>query len=100
MQYLVTTFDNGSIDWAIHSQLLKDEAKHILDLYQQGIIRNIWFSEKKDALLIIETDTIEHVNGIINAFPLVKANLIKFTIICLLPYTGFERLINGTNQCN
>jgi len=97
MQYLITTFDNGSIDWTIHSQLLKEEAKHILDLYQQGVIRNIWFSENKDALLIIETDTIEHARDTINSFPLVKAKLIEFNIACLLPYTGFERLLNGTN---
>jgi len=97
MQYLVTTFDNGNTDWSVHSQLLQDEAKHVLGLYQQGIIRNIWFSEKKDALIIIEIETIENANRVVNDFPLVKANLIKFTITCLLPYTGFERLINGTN---
>jgi hypothetical protein len=100
MQYLITTFDNGNVDWSLHSQLLKDEAKHILDLYQEGIIRNTWFSENKDALLIIENETIEQAKEAVNAFPLVKANLIKFNITCLLPYTGFERLINGTSKCN
>ena len=97
MQYLITTFDNGNVDWSVHSQLLKKETKHILDLYQKGIIRNIWFSENKDALLIIENETIEQARKIISTFPLVKENLIKFNITCLLPYTGFERLINGTN---
>ena len=97
MQYLITTFDNGNVNWSIHSQLLKEEARHILDLYKKGTIRNIWFSENKDALLIVENETIEQAKGIINTFPLVKANLIKFNITCLLPYTGFERLINGTN---
>ena len=93
MQYLVTTFDNGNIDWSSHYQLLKDEAKHILDLYQKGTIRNIWFSGNKDALLIIENETVEQAEEAIKAFPLVKANLLLFNITCLFPYTGFERLI-------
>ena len=97
MQYLITTFDNGNIEWSNHAQLLKDEAKHIMSLYLKGIIRNLWFSEHKDALLILESESIDQVKETINAFPLVKANLIKFNITCLLPYTGIERLINGTD---
>jgi hypothetical protein len=100
MQYLITTFDNGNVDWSLKAQLLKDEAKHIYELYQKGIIRNIWFSENKDALLIIEKDTLDQAKETINTFPLVKANLIKFNITYLLPYTGFERLIDGTSKCN
>ncbi|MDY0093643.1 MAG: hypothetical protein RBT80_13170 [Candidatus Vecturithrix sp.] len=99
MQYLINTVDNGHINWSIQSELLMDEAKHVWSLYKKGIIRNIWFSENKDALLMIESENREQVKTILDDFPLVKANLIEYKITLLLPYTGFERLLNGTEQC-
>ncbi len=100
MQYLITTFDEGNVDWSIQSELLKCEAKHILEFYQNGAIRNIWFSEKRDAILIIESESKEKVQTMLNDFPLVKAKLIRYQIVTLLPYTGFERLVNGTDKHN
>ncbi len=47
MQYLVLTSDSGDIDWDRHSDTLKMESKHILSIYLKGILRNIWFTEKK-----------------------------------------------------
>jgi hypothetical protein len=97
MQYLITTFDNGQVDWNTKTDLLKKEASYIWTIYKTGILKNIWFSENKDALLIIEIDNKEKAQEIVNDFPLVKGNLIKYTITSLLPYTGFERILNGTD---
>ncbi|MBU0935976.1 MAG: superoxide dismutase [Spirochaetes bacterium] len=92
MQYLVTTFDNGNIDWSLHSELLRREALHVWGLYMQGVIRNIWFTEGMDALLILETGEQGLAKAILNEFPLVKAGCIKYTLTRLLPYSGWERL--------
>ena len=97
MQYLITTFDNGLVDWNAKTDLLKKEASYIWSIYKMGILKSIWFSENKDALFIIEIDKKEKAQEIVNNLPLVKGNLIKYTLTSLLPYIGFERIINGTD---
>ena len=97
MQYLVLTSDNGAIDWNSHTALLKEEATHVWGLYKKGKLRTIWFNELKDAVFIVEADTIEEAKSIVEEFPLVKNKLILFTVHALLPYTGFERIPYGTN---
>ena len=49
-------------------------------------------------MLILECDNIENAIIIMNKFPLVSNNLIGYRITCLLPYNGFERLLNGTDK--
>lgn len=56
MQYLVTTYDNGDINWDDQSEILKAEAGHVLSLFSAGSLRNMWFTDKKDAVLIFECD--------------------------------------------
>lgn len=97
MQYLVMTSDIGDIDWDRHSDALKMESKHILSLYLKGILRNIWFTDKKDAILLFECDSKDTVNIEMNKLPLVSKALIKYEIISFNPYTGLERLIHGAN---
>jgi muconolactone delta-isomerase len=72
---------------------LKDEAKHVYDLQKKGIIREIYFrADRKEAVLVLECNSVEEAENILNQFPLVKNNLIAFEIIPLTAYTGFERL--------
>jgi len=97
MQYLILTQDNGTINWNNHTVLLKEEANHVWELYKESKIRSIWFSEQKDAILIVEANTREDAKITIETLPLVKANLISYTIHTLLPYTGLERILNGAN---
>ncbi|OHD78593.1 MAG: hypothetical protein A3J97_11575 [Spirochaetes bacterium RIFOXYC1_FULL_54_7] len=97
MQYLVITKDNGEVNWSNHSELLRSEAEHVLSLFCKGVVRNIWFTEKKDAVLILECDCIEDVGFIMSKLPLVSHDLITYDITCLLPYTGFERIMDGTD---
>lgn len=74
---------------------LKEEAKHVWALYQQNIIREIYFrNDKNNAVLILECENLERANEIISEFPLVKNKLIEFEIIPLKPYPGFERLFD------
>jgi hypothetical protein len=80
MQYLVLTSDSGDIDWDRHSDTLKMESKHILSIYLKGILRNIWFTEKKDAILLFECDSIDAVNIEMNKLSLVSKALIKVSV--------------------
>jgi len=97
MQFLVITSDHGDVNWLDHAELLREEARHVWNLYKSSILRNIWFSENKDALLVFDCDTENAVARYMDQFPLVKRNLIDYKVTSLLPYTGFERLMNGTD---
>lgn len=69
------------------------EARKAWELQQQGFIREIYFrADQKSAVLILEAETIEQAQQIINELPLVKHGLIRFELIPLRAYPGFERL--------
>lgn len=96
MQFLVLTHDVGEIDWPSHSQLLEQEAKAVWALISCGTLRNIWFTATQDAVLLFEELNVDRVSRIMNGLPLVAHGLIGYQIHELTPYTGFERLFNGT----
>lgn len=75
---------------------LEPEAKHVWELYQKDIIREIYFNDQHNAVIIFEAESMDIVKNIIEEFPLVKNRLIKFDIMELKPYTGFSRLIDGS----
>jgi muconolactone delta-isomerase len=72
---------------------LKLEAQKIWELYQEGIIREIYFrQDHSEAVLILESSNTEEANRLLNSLPLVEAGLITFEVIPLIPYPGFSRL--------
>lgn len=74
---------------------LKPEALKAWELYQQGIIRELYFTENDhSAVLILECKDADETNKYLNTLPLVKEGLIKFDVFPLIPYPGFERLFN------
>jgi hypothetical protein len=76
-------------DYAPH---LKSEAKRAWELYQGEIFREIYFTDKHEAVLILECKNKTEAEKILASLPLVKNNLIKFDLYPLLPYPGFRRL--------
>lgn len=94
MKILAIEKDLGNIDWSIHTDVLKSEAEFVYKLYLEGIIREIYFNDCKNAVIIIECDSIELAKTILNSFPLVKNGLISFEIAPLNPYSGLRRLMN------
>jgi len=72
--------------------LLRDESKIVLNLYERGIIREIYFNQSHCAVIILECNSLSDAKGELNKLPLVKRNLIQFEISELNPYTGFSRL--------
>ena len=75
---------------------LKVEAQHIWVLYQKGMIRELYFrAERSEAVLMLECTNLNEAKQILAALPLVKAGLITFEVIPLVPYPGFARLFGG-----
>jgi len=95
MQYLVATSDSGPVDWASKAEELRREAAHVLRLHTRGLVRQIWFTEDRDAILILEAPDLEAARAIAEGLPLVREGLLRYRITSLLPYTGWERLIDG-----
>lgn len=78
---------------AFTEELLRKEARKAWELYQSGIIREIYFrADKEAAVIILECKDANEAESIISSLPLVQQKLIKFEIIPLAPYPGFERL--------
>lgn len=72
---------------------LKKEAARVLELYQAGVLRELYFREDQpNAVLVLECGSVEEVGEVLSTLPLVKAGLIDFDIIPLVPYPGFSRL--------
>lgn len=73
--------------------LLKEEARCVWDLQQSSLLREIYFTAAgHTAVLILECPDQETAVQILARLPLVKAGLIRFDLIPLVPYDGFARL--------
>jgi hypothetical protein len=76
--------------------LLKPEAAAVWQLYQGGVIRETYFrADRHAAVLVLECASAEAARQALDGLPLVRAGLIDFEIIPLIPYPGFERLFEG-----
>ena len=74
---------------------LKEEATRVWELYQAGVFRELYFrQDQTSAVLVLECADAQEADEILNTLPLVKANLIAFDIIPLIPYPGFSRLFD------
>ena len=71
----------------------KEEARKAWDLYQAGVIRELYFrGDRNEAVLVLECASAEEANNILAGLPFVREGLISFEIIPLRAYPGFERL--------
>jgi len=72
---------------------LRAEAARAWELYQAGIFREMYFrQDRPEAVLILECADVHEADQVLNTMPLVKAGLITFEVIPLVPYPGFARL--------
>ncbi len=73
--------------------LLESEARGIWSLYQSGSIRELYFRlDRSEAVLILESVSVDEARNVLSRLPLVQAGLIQFELIPLIPYPGFSRL--------
>lgn len=67
------------------------ERKRVLELYQLGIIREIYFRvDSPDAVLLLECEDKKAAEETLATLPLVQQKLIHFEVIPLVPYPGFD----------
>lgn len=94
MKILTLEIENYPVVWnKVEPALLRSEAKRVYELEQEDLIRHMYFrADTKSAVIEWEANSIETVTQLLDDFPLVKAGLIHFEIIPLIPYTGFNRL--------
>lgn len=93
MQFLAIEREEENVDWEQLGALLKEEARHVYNWYLSGSLRQIYFTEHKHAVLILEARDAEDAMQMLAALPLVKEGKIRFEVMELRPYTGYERIM-------
>jgi len=84
--------------WEHAENLLEQEAQHVFQLYLSDCLREIYFTENKNAVLVLETKDRATAEKLLNDLPLVKSGKIRFEVWELKPYTGYERIIKIMNN--
>lgn len=74
---------------------LEVEARKAWELQQQGVIREMYFTDEHYAVLVLEADDKAHAREILGQLPLVQQKLIDFELMVLTAYPGFARLFKG-----
>ena len=93
MKILAIETELKKLDAISDNEILKAEARAVLDLQQKEILREIYFDENHCAVLMLECQNKTEAEKILSELPLVKSGFIRFEIKELHPYTGFLRLI-------
>jgi muconolactone delta-isomerase len=93
MKFIALEIDKANATAADFEPHLKNEAQHVWELQQQGIIREVYFrADQHTAVLILECESLSQARELLSSFPLVQQGLVHFDIIPLVPYSGFSRL--------
>ena len=83
----------GVVEEQFTEELLRAEAAKAWELYQSYVLREAYFgADKHEAVLVLECGGADEARFHLASLPLVKAGLIDFEIIPLVPYPGFARL--------
>ena len=96
MKILALEKEIEGAEWNDTEDLLEWEARHVFQLYLSDSLREIYFTEDRTAVLILETKDKEAARKLLGALPLVKSGKIEFEIMELRPYTGYARIINNS----
>ncbi|HXZ99445.1 MAG TPA: superoxide dismutase [Candidatus Binatia bacterium] len=81
-------------------EILRREARKVWELYQSGVIREMYFSASRHrAVLVLESAGPDEARAALAELPLVQAGAIDFELHTLVPYPGFARLFEpGAEQ--
>jgi hypothetical protein len=93
MKLLALEQETTSVNWDEETEVLINESYQVYHLFQEGIIRDIYFTETENAVIILECASKDEAFAILATLPLVKAGLISFEVMELRPYSGFDRII-------
>ena len=93
MKILALEKEVEGVSWINRNELLLFEAEQIYNLYLSDIVREIYFTQNKNAVIVLDVKDKNEAIEILDSLPLVKSGMIKFEILELRPYTGFDRLM-------
>jgi hypothetical protein len=83
-------------DHAYTPELLHAEAQRAWELYQAGVVRELYFrADCTEAVIMLECASVEQAAVALDSLPLVQAGLVAFDLIPLKAYPGFARLFGG-----
>ena len=86
----------GVVEAQFTPELLRAEAEKAWELYQSSVLREFYFTaDTHNAVLLMECDGPDQARSHLADLPLVKAGLITFRVVPLVPYPGFARLFAG-----
>lgn len=97
MKLLAIEKETATVNWNEENDVLISESYQVYHLFQEGIIRDIFFTENQDAVIILECASKVEALKVLASLPLVKAGMISFEVMELHPYTGFDRIIIRQN---
>ena len=84
---------NKGMKWDKLEDVLKIEAQKVYQLYLDEYIREIYFTDTADVIIVLECENKKEARKILNNLPLVKEKILHFTLYELSPYSGFSRLM-------
>ncbi|MBV5348548.1 superoxide dismutase [bacterium] len=70
----------GALD-SDYKPWLESEARKAWELHQEGLIRELYFTEDHCAVLVLEARDKEHAREIVDQLPLVQQKLIAFDLL-------------------
>ena len=83
----------GVVEAQFTEEILRAEAAKAWELYQAGVLREMYFTaDTNEAVLVLECGGADETPSHLASLPLVKAGLIDFRMMPLVPYPGFARL--------
>ena len=95
MKILALEKETEGVNWQNAQDILKEEARQVYHLYLSDTLREIYFTENKTAVLILETENKIVAEKLLKKLPLVKMGFISFEVMELRPYSGYDRLIKN-----
>ncbi len=93
MKILAIEKEINGVNWDSENETLEAEAYKVHELHQAGYLREIYFNENHNAVLVLECESVKRAIELLNSLPLVQKGLIKFETMQLNPYTGFKRIM-------
>jgi muconolactone delta-isomerase len=93
MKILAFEHENPDASAEQFQSYAQEEARRAWELYQAGIIRELYFrADQNTAVLALECTSTDEAEMMLAKLPFVREGLITFELIPLQAYSGFERL--------
>jgi len=95
MKILAIERELPNIKSSDYQPFLEAEARKAWELHQEGLIRELYFTDDHCAVLVLEARDKTHAREIVDQLPLVQQKLIDFDLLALTAYPGFARLFKS-----